>query len=332
MAQNEYLGEYINRRIYSGEPVKIKLIGDSKLAGLKTTGYEIPVNGTVIFTDPINGTVHRESSINGNGWAHRFERYLNTNFPSVSVDRWGIGGTSTKWWNERIRSVTANEDIVIVDLGTNDRYEVTGVEGFRSDLTDFLDYTKSISNQVIVMVPSPATSESDIGKVFPQKEVSRIVREVAVEMGLPLTSNYDNIMDYIYKTRVPFSELMADGTHPNDLGQDVIWRGVQSALTLFDFDDFVNVDSLDRRVVHNAEPNGYVPADSPNKFKPGRIYINLVYGSSATSGIPGTGVRSGVMVTNFVHHQDGFGYQEYHLHNKNIVYRRYNTLDGEWSA
>src|SRR5690606_34705311 len=105
------------------QAMNVKIISDSIGAGVGTSGYSLPSNTPIIFTDPMDSTVYRESNNTADNWANNFRNVLQSLNPSVTYQKWAIGGKSTKWFNARIRTVTTSEDVVIVMLGSNDRWD-----------------------------------------------------------------------------------------------------------------------------------------------------------------------------------------------------------------
>lgn len=232
LADIVYPGEYFNQRIQSGEPIKVKIIGDSITAGDGADGFVVPTDAPIIFTDT-NNTIYREASYNTDSWANLFRKYILSLNPSNKFYNWGIGGRFARWWNDRRQFVT-DEDIVFVMLGTNDRVNSLSLEDFKSVYTSYLLYLRSVSNYVVVMAPNPISSSLESSSYkFTQADAVRVIKEICSDHNFPLISHYDSFFLYS-KYNSAFDKLLADGIHPNNDGYQLYWEKIQDALSIYD--------------------------------------------------------------------------------------------------
>lgn len=227
----------------SGQVTKIKLIGDSITEGVGATNHSVPTDNPIIFDDGA-GTIFREGCYTCKCWANSFRNFIQGSHPTIQFINAGIGGKSAKWANQnKDHWVGDNEDVVFVQLGTNDRQGSTTVGEFETNLTQFLEYVDARSNKMVVMTASPTLNDYDESGVknpayyFDMGEVDKTITKVCTEKGYTHISNYRLLLEHARNTKTPLSKLLQTyqyGSHPVDAGYEAMWRNMQQQLGLID--------------------------------------------------------------------------------------------------
>jgi lysophospholipase L1-like esterase len=215
---------------------KIKLIGDSITEGVGASGHSVPIGNPIIFD---NGTeVYREGDYTCRCWANYFREYIGAHYPNVtSFINAGIGGKSTRWAmtdTNKESWVNANEDLVFVMLGMNDR----SLGDFKTNITQFLAYVKARSTNMIVMIPTP-TLNDDPALNVEVRTINDTIVKVCQENGYFYISHYIDMLDYCQTSGVELSSLVQNdgGSHPIDNGYLWMWTNIQKRLKFVDIQD-----------------------------------------------------------------------------------------------
>lgn len=321
-------------RLQNGQVTKIKLIGDSITEGVGATGHVSPPTnaGQVIFNNGA-GTVFYEAAYTDNTWANLFRNYIQVNFPTVQFVNAGIGGKSSKWANANKQYWVSNsEDVTIVMLGTNDRWDCADTTEFKTNLEQFLDYVDARSNLMIVMSPPPAQSDSDtVTFHFGMKEVDRVITELCIAKNYIHISNYRNFLKIANEKKLPFNSILQDssGSHPLDKGYTIIWQSIQQALGVIDdsmkWQDVTPTDIVRSSTFGINDPIRYYQVD--------KITIYLVAAGHPQIGLLPIASR-GVLITYRSSEADAYSWQEYIVSDTSKRYIRYcnGNFDNSWNA
>lgn len=149
----------------------------------------------------------------------------------ASVTNYGISGYRTD--NTLLIAdsvIESDDDIVIIQLGTNDR-NANEIYAFKRHIRKMirLGLSKNPNMKFILMSANPLPSVSDNAmRYYGMFELDRAVKELALEFNLICghVSNYMGIMNYMEYTDVELDSLLADGLHPNDKGYKVMFRNM----------------------------------------------------------------------------------------------------------
>jgi lysophospholipase L1-like esterase len=157
------------------------------------------------------------------------------------VKNFGISGiTSDYAYLNKEKYIEADDDIIIMQLGTNDRNLGKPPEIIKSYQREFIKYALSQNKKVVAMSACPSTVDSEHytnpptfnGRSFYMLDVDTAVRQVAMEMNVGYISNYDAFLQYTELRGVDISTLLADGLHPNDEGYKIMYRNIVRKLGL----------------------------------------------------------------------------------------------------
>ena len=147
----------------------------------------------------------------------------------------GIIGSSTKTWLDRNifkGTLDGKDDIVIMMLGTNDRGESGGVDGFRKRLNDCIDKIQSLSPKSLIVLMSSTFADVDAPTspyVFDMQTVEKTIESVAKERNLMFVSQLKGTAQALINGEV----ILSDGLHLNDLGNKYYYETIRKKL--FDY-------------------------------------------------------------------------------------------------
>ena len=317
----------------SGSVTKIKLIGDSITVGVgSTNGGEDPA-GTIIFTDPDTSQVYREGYKNSLCWANFFRNYIQADFGSISFFNAGIGGKSALFANQnKTLWVDDNEDVVFVMLGTNDRQQNT-LSGFKTDITNFLDYVDQRSNLMIVMSPPPTLNDGEAYYNFGIKEVDKVITDVCKEKNYLHLSNYRDFLEFVGYSKSELKNLLeTNGSHPIDAGYLSLWRNIQQKLAIIDNTKNWDNEPLDSIInLTTTEVTTTTPImDDIFSTKGAFYYSEITDDNSDKANFP---IDIGILTTYRASVSDTHSFQEYRSrYDINTIYRRvWSFVGGVWA-
>ena len=262
--------------VAAGEVRSVRIFGDSIMAGVGALGYENP-DGAELFT--YRGHTYREPSHATKSASNMLRAYLSERgVEMVNASVPGMGSMSV--YDAVGEGVLGDEDLAIVVLGTNDRGIVDpgeSVEGFTAHAEAFLTrVSERYGGRMIVLSPIPVVSED---YNFTLREVSDALRELCEGHGWAFASLHDAYMAALAAQGLPASQFYTDGTHPNRMGQQLLWETLCRVLDI----DGTDADWGDI----GADGDGDVAADDPGADDPG------VDGSLPDAGADGSAPDAG---------------------------------------
>ena len=209
---------------------KIKLIGDSITHGMGGTGFDsTSSNGSLIPTTTIY------TSPNSHSWANSFRNLMRTIDGEIEVINWGISGKTTQYILEHVEQlVEDDDDLIILQIGTNDRRVEESWQETYSKLVQIIDYVRYTRGKDIILMsanPTPPTNPTPSTDTnFNMFHVNLAIKKAVNERNMAHISNYDAFLKYMEYTGRSISELLADGLHPNDLGYDIMFQNIVRSL------------------------------------------------------------------------------------------------------
>lgn len=115
--------------------VKIKIIGDSIAAGAGSSMSYL--TDEPIFEEDGMKFFKRAAP---NSWWGLFERYLKVNYGFCAVENKGCGGAFSYQINRNLETlISADDDLVFVLMGLNDRKRINGMEELRDNCASAAD-------------------------------------------------------------------------------------------------------------------------------------------------------------------------------------------------
>ena len=153
------------------------------------------------------------------------------------VKPWGVSGSSSKYPLDLTTLYDETDDFVIMQFGTNDRHMFYTPDSTCENLIDATNNIKSATGaDVILMASCPAAYQFEYGddavRYYHMWDVRNAVAKASHYFGMPYIDNYDAFMRYADQHDMPFTDLLADGLHPNDLGYKVMYENIMRTLGL----------------------------------------------------------------------------------------------------
>ncbi|ENW78232.1 hypothetical protein F909_03918 [Acinetobacter sp. ANC 3929] len=148
----------------------------------------------------------------------------------------GIIGLSTATLLSRnILQDTINQydDVVLFQLGTNDRQEIGGVEGYKKRLNDSLDLILTLNPNAKIILMSSSYAQLDAPSApykFDMGVVDRVIASVARERNFIFISNYKGTAEKM----IEGANLWSDGLHFNDAGNKAFFDTMVDKLFTYD--------------------------------------------------------------------------------------------------
>lgn len=126
-------------------------------------------------------------------------------------------------------TITQYDDVVLFMLGTNDRAEAGGVEGFKKRLNDSLDLLISLNSNAKIVLLSSTFANTDAPTSpykFDMGVVDKIISTVAQERNLIFISNYKACAQAL----IDGETILSDGLHLNDRGNQLYYQNIREKL------------------------------------------------------------------------------------------------------
>lgn len=157
------------------------------------------------------------------------------------VKPWGISGTTSDAACNSTGRYSMDDDFVILQYGTNDRFTHFSSEYTTKNLIaagKLLKTTYGAEPIFMCSVPIVESHESSdvIPKFYHMWDIHDAVARASEYFKIPFIDNYQAFMDYTEQHNSSIEELSAaDGLHPNDLGYKVIFNNLLKNLGLSRF-------------------------------------------------------------------------------------------------
>ena len=211
----------------------VKFIGDSIVAGYGGTGYLL--DGETIY-DTYN------VNTSGHCWANSLKNYLETNL-SCKVKNYGIGGLkSTDIVNHLSDLIKTEDDIILCMIGNNDRKVVNGDTVLYNNLKTIYNYVNNLNKKIIFISQPPCTLEEDALRYLGMDKIENAIMKATSELNIEYISCYKLFIEYMENKNYSLNDLLcSDGSHPNDVGYDVMYYLILSKLG---FAKFNSLDSI----------------------------------------------------------------------------------------
>lgn len=124
------------------------------------------------------------------------------------------------------------DDVILFMLGTNDRQELGGVDGFKKRLNDSLDRISLLSpmSKVVLMSSTYASTDAPSSPYkFDMGVVDKIISTVARERSLIFISQYKGCAQALIDSET----IWSDGLHLNDRGNQLYYQNIRKKLFEF---------------------------------------------------------------------------------------------------
>ncbi|PGU29601.1 hypothetical protein COD66_23130 [Bacillus cereus] len=148
------------------------------------------------------------------------------------VKNWGISGRQSRHLTyDGTKWVEADDDFILLQLGTNDRQR--DPYGYTHEhQRNFINYVRGQGKKIIMMASIPANTKSETSYPYSwhMDDINNKLVALAHEMQVPFINNYHFFVDYLTYTEKDINTLLADGLHPNDAGYDLMFKNIMKYL------------------------------------------------------------------------------------------------------
>ncbi|HDR3493890.1 TPA: SGNH/GDSL hydrolase family protein [Bacillus wiedmannii] len=148
------------------------------------------------------------------------------------VKNWGISGRQSRHLTyDGTKWVEADDDFILLQLGTNDRQR--DPYGYTHEhQRNFINYVRGQGKKIIMMasIPANTTSETSYPYAWHMEDINNKLVALAHEMQVPFINNYHFLVDYLTYTGKDINTVLADGLHPNDAGYDLMFKNIMKHL------------------------------------------------------------------------------------------------------
>ena len=226
---NTEAAKIFSRVIMAENTVHIKLLGDSITHGVGGSGFQ--QNG-----EPITDRFSRNPD--GFCWAKLFKEHMEAQY-NCTVTNNACTGTNIEFILQHFDElVSAEDDIVLCTIGTNNRHQYfqsgekrtkkQHMECFYNNIITLYEKFRAAGKEVIFAANIPAAAANELDgenywRHFHMNDVRDMYRKASFACGFPLISFYDAFSDYCMNKNIPVEVLLKDGLHPNDEGYRVMF-------------------------------------------------------------------------------------------------------------
>ena len=166
---------------------------------------------------------------NASSTGYRFYLYGFSILKYADVKNFGTSGiVSSNIYKERTELIRDGDDIVICQVGVNDRVQ-DSLNGLNTSLMLLSEYVHSLGMNLVYMVSNPISSSEDTLDIK-MVDVANAINHISTLSDIEAVSNYDYFISYCTNTGTTLDSLLGDGLHPNDSGYSVMYKGVMNGL------------------------------------------------------------------------------------------------------
>jgi lysophospholipase L1-like esterase len=200
------LPKFFNK-LNNGDPIKVVCFGDS------VTGVYYHTGGRRAYTDILEQKLRSHFSAN-----------------EIIAINAGVSGNTTVNALERMEQdvLAHSPDLVAVMFGLNDMTRVPRDE-YRANLKTIVERCRAAGSDVVLCTPNNVVDTQD----RPTEKLIQyvgVVRELAVELNLPLADCYSRFEEVRNESAQRWSFLMSDEIHPNMFGHREIAHTIDTAI------------------------------------------------------------------------------------------------------
>lgn len=213
--------------IFATETKKIKLIGDSITHGMGSSDFVASTDESDYLYSVYSTDCYRNYGVKC--WAGMLKTYLENKF-DCSVTNNGASGSKVEHLVANWDSiVSADDDIIICMIGTNDRGNSLSTI-YQSVVA--LYKKAQANNQKIIFMSAPPTSIENETQFTAchMEDIDNLYNYVNSALNVGYISIYKSFLNYCREHNITIDSLLADGLHPNDTGYQLMFEIVLEAL------------------------------------------------------------------------------------------------------
>lgn len=162
-------------------------------------------------------------------YASLFKTFIETYY-QANVTNLAVSGRFLGQWKGDLDWMSINTGIVFIQIGTNDTASVTqSPEGFKDYYDNLSELFKTLlirNIKVVCMVATPCSPAWISERQCKFEWINRILEAVASDLGMPLISNHNDLLEYCELKNEDYKTYLADGVHPNDKGYAWLFNNI----------------------------------------------------------------------------------------------------------
>ena len=195
---------------------KVCFIGDSIIAGLGGTGYDVSESGGGEYI--MYRGFDRYTNIHGYCWVNKMIQHMTDVYGHTNVKNRGVGGISTKEVLDNWTTLLDGANTVVLSVGTNDYNNASRITTY---LPQIAKECIKAGVKLMVMTNTP-NNTADANKYNAVK--GRIVA-VCNTLGIPVYDMYSEFEVYLSLKGLTLADVLnSDGIHPNDTGYAIMFE------------------------------------------------------------------------------------------------------------
>ena len=146
---------------------------------------------------------------------------------TAKVENFGISGIGTaEVLSIKTKLIEDDDNIVIIQLGTNDRFKTSTPEKSKYLLKELIKYCEGLGKKVIQFCSLPASVSDEETRNWTIKDLDRIISDIAIERNQDYLSQYKLLKKYCEEQGIIIDKILSDGLHPNDKGYKLMYINV----------------------------------------------------------------------------------------------------------
>lgn len=221
------LSSILGDLIFTTETKSVKLIGDSITHGMGSSDFaQSTAESDFLFNA---GTFPQYRNYGVKCWGGMLKEYLESKFDCTVTNNGASGATIQQLVDNWDAIVSADDDVIICMIGTNDRNN-TLTTIYQSVVA--LYEKAQANNQRIIFMSAPPTSveNEEQFNACHMEDIDNLYNYVNNTFNVGYISVYKTFLNYCREHSITVDSLLADGIHPNDTGYQLMFEIVLEAL------------------------------------------------------------------------------------------------------
>jgi lysophospholipase L1-like esterase len=213
--------------IFTTETKRIKLIGDSITHGMGSSDFKQSTDASDFLFNA--GTFPQYRNYGVKCWAGMLKSYLEEKFNCSVVNNGASGASSKQLVDNWDAIVSADDDVIICMIGTNDRNG--SLLTTYQNLVAIYEKAQAKGQRVIFVSAPPASNEiEEQATAFHLEDLDNLYNYAYNTLRVGYISVYKAFLNYCRDTGTKIDDLLSDGLHPNDEGYQIMYEIVLEAL------------------------------------------------------------------------------------------------------
>lgn len=164
---------------------------------------------------------------------------MDTNYPNSTLINSGLSGINSRQLKCHLSElIDAEDDIIILMIGTNDRKEPNGMQHLADNLGSMIESIREMGKLIILMSANPVTVQDDHypNRLYSQREVNEVIKLIANQKKVCLINHYEWIKKELLLIEKTLEDVLlasgGDGLHPTDDVHEMMFDRVIQSLDI----------------------------------------------------------------------------------------------------